>query len=295
VAVAQQVRSGASWAREVSEGEPRRRRRRPHQLSLLVVAPPTRASKHSPSASSQDGPDEHPDVAPQPPARARPHRRLAPRLSLARPLPRRVAHLPRPVPRPPAPHRPQHLDPLAPRRPKDGLGRRPPRPLLALPHPLSRRPPRPARARQGRKVAALDRHRLAPDLARLRSVSTLARSCLFPSSSYSCLSLPLAAKRAHPTHRNWRAGTATSRLVTLDWAAQPAFARGRLFWRFKVDADAGYLVVSGLEGGYLAFRAQDGKLAWWSSLPRNAYPHIELRCAFSSSCARSSCPSRASS
>ncbi|GAA5837521.1 hypothetical protein JCM9279_006779 [Rhodotorula babjevae] len=81
------------------------------------------------------------------------------------------------------------------------------------------------------------------------------------------------AKHAHSIHRNWRTGTATSRLVTLDWSAQRG---GSLFWRFKVDVDAGYLVVSGLEGGYLAFRAQDGQLAWWSTLPHSSYPHVEL-------------------
>ncbi|KPV75782.1 uncharacterized protein RHOBADRAFT_52810 [Rhodotorula graminis WP1] len=86
------------------------------------------------------------------------------------------------------------------------------------------------------------------------------------------------AKRAHVIHRNWRTGTATSRLVTLDWAARPAVAGalGAPFWRFKVDVDAAYLVVSGLDGGYLAFRAQDGQLAWWSLLPRGPYPHVEL-------------------
>ncbi|GAA5904656.1 hypothetical protein JCM8208_004842 [Rhodotorula glutinis] len=87
------------------------------------------------------------------------------------------------------------------------------------------------------------------------------------------------AKRAHSIHRNWLTGTSHSRLVTLDWAAAapgPAGAGAGLFWRFKVDVDAGYLVVSGLEGGYRAFRVQDGKLAWWSVLPHSPYPHVEL-------------------
>ncbi|BGP29909.1 hypothetical protein JCM10296v2_001661 [Rhodotorula toruloides] len=75
-------------------------------------------------------------------------------------------------------------------------------------------------------------------------------------------------------HRNWLAGRTHTRVL------KPKMPqRGARFWRFKLDSKPGFVVVSGLTGGTFAFKA-DGTLAWSISLPRTAYPHVELSNGF---------------
>ncbi|GAA6047582.1 hypothetical protein JCM3770_001575 [Rhodotorula araucariae] len=84
------------------------------------------------------------------------------------------------------------------------------------------------------------------------------------------------ARRAHSVHRNWLAGNATERCIVLDWSdASHPLGIGS-FWRFKLDPSPGYIVVSGLDAGYYAFRHDDGKLAWSCAVPMSPYSHIEL-------------------
>ncbi|GAA6004953.1 uncharacterized protein JCM10292_002573 [Rhodotorula paludigena] len=82
------------------------------------------------------------------------------------------------------------------------------------------------------------------------------------------------ARFAHSISRNWRAGRAVQRSIVLDWSGAPADGERDSFWRFKIDPSPGYLVCTGVTGGYFAFTL-DGKLAWSTPFPPSSYAHVE--------------------
>ncbi|GAA5875015.1 hypothetical protein JCM3774_000473 [Rhodotorula dairenensis] len=88
------------------------------------------------------------------------------------------------------------------------------------------------------------------------------------------------ARVRHVIQRNWVAGRARVRHLSLDFSHLQSFQQMLIdqnhIWRFKLDAEPGYIVATGRLFGVHAFRAADGVRVWGNPHPFLPYAHIEL-------------------
>lgn len=116
------------------------------------------------------------------------------------------------------------------------------------------------------------------DAQELRNV---VKSQLWMSGSRDIDSWLAYARLRHVIQRNWVAGRARVRHLTLDFSRQLESFQQMLIqqdhiWRFKLDPEPGYIVATGRLFGVHAFRAADGVRVWGNPHPFLPYAHIEL-------------------